>query len=290
MKLILGDSTEVMRQFKPHAFDGIFTDPPYNVSEAEVIGHETKLVNLDGRRNIRKHMGEWDEGFSPAFLVNMSAKLLAPGGWFVAFCSDRLIGEYQRLITENAMMYYKATITWIKSNPVPQIRQSSFLSGTEYIAIGIRGDENGNKIPPIHWNWLGQQNMKNYFHEPICSGNQRLYWHLDGHRIRPCAGRDCKWCQERGKDDKETHPAQKPIAAWAWLYRRLSNEGAKILDPFAGTGSSGMAATMYGLDWTGIEINEEYYTVANLWLNGKWDRCTGQIEWSWNDPCTTDLT
>lgn len=253
-------------------YHGVATDPPYNISEPDIIGSESKMVNLTGRRAIQKHMGNWDEGFVPDTFVEMSERILLPGGWLVIFTSDKLLGEYHRLITEHENLFYKATITWIKPNPVPQLRHQNFLSACEYISLAIKGD-GGEKIPPVSFNWFGQANMKNFFVEPICSGSERLYWHYVDEEIIPCQ-RDCHLCKE---EESHRHPTQKPMRAWKWLYERLFERGQSIIDPFAGTGSSGAQAINYGLDWTGIEMSKEFFLVAQKWLSGRWGISEEQI-------------
>lgn len=45
----------------------------------------------------------------------------------------------------------------------------------------------------------------------------------------------------------------------------------KVYDPYAGVGSSGVAAVKYGLEWFGSEIDQEYAAAGQLWLAGKWE-------------------
>jgi site-specific DNA-methyltransferase (adenine-specific) len=55
------------------------------------------------------------------------------------------------------------------------------------------------------------------------------------------------------------HPTQKPVALYAWIYRQYAKEGMKILDTHVGSGSSRIAAYKYGLDFTGYEIDADYW-------------------------------
>jgi hypothetical protein len=56
------------------------------------------------------------------------------------------------------------------------------------------------------------------------------------------------------------HPTVKPIALLRWLARLITPPGGRILDPFAGTATTGAAARAEGFDFTGIEITDEYVT------------------------------
>ena len=60
------------------------------------------------------------------------------------------------------------------------------------------------------------------------------------------------------------HPTQKPIKLYEWIYINYAKEGMKILDTHLGSGSSAIAAynVNMNLDFTGIEIDEEYYRNA----------------------------
>lgn len=55
------------------------------------------------------------------------------------------------------------------------------------------------------------------------------------------------------------HPTQKPIALYKWLLKNYGNGGGKILDTHLGSGSSRIAAYDMGFDFTGFEIDEDYF-------------------------------
>jgi site-specific DNA-methyltransferase (adenine-specific) len=55
------------------------------------------------------------------------------------------------------------------------------------------------------------------------------------------------------------HPTQKPVALYKWLLNKYSKAGDKILDTHLGSGSSRIAAYEMGFDFTGFEIDKDYY-------------------------------
>ena len=59
--------------------------------------------------------------------------------------------------------------------------------------------------------------------------------------------------------DGRMHPAQKPVALYAWIFQNYANPGDKILDTHLGSGSSRIAAYDAGLDFVGCEIDKEYF-------------------------------
>ena len=64
---------------------------------------------------------------------------------------------------------------------------------------------------------------------------------------------------------KETryHPTQKPVPLGHWLLDKFANEGNKVFDPFAGSGSFLVACKNKGFDFVGCELSKEYCDVAN---------------------------
>lgn len=55
------------------------------------------------------------------------------------------------------------------------------------------------------------------------------------------------------------HPTQKPVALYVWIFKNFTKPGDKILDTHLGSGSSRIAAYRAGLDFTGCEIDKEYF-------------------------------
>ena len=58
------------------------------------------------------------------------------------------------------------------------------------------------------------------------------------------------------------HPTQKPIQLYKWLLNKYAKAGDTILDTHLGSGSSAIAANDGGFEFTGIELDEEYYNAA----------------------------
>jgi site-specific DNA-methyltransferase (adenine-specific) len=70
-------------------------------------------------------------------------------------------------------------------------------------------------------------------------------------------------CAPQGKkNDPRFHPTQKTIELYAWIFNNFCKAGDTILDTHLGSGSSAIAAHQLGFDFTGIEIDDEYYEKA----------------------------
>jgi site-specific DNA-methyltransferase (adenine-specific) len=67
------------------------------------------------------------------------------------------------------------------------------------------------------------------------------------------------WGNDSNKID---HPCPKPIAAMEWAVTRASLPGYLVLDPFMGSGTTGVACARLGRRFIGIEIEEKYFDIA----------------------------
>lgn len=65
-----------------------------------------------------------------------------------------------------------------------------------------------------------------------------------------------------GKEIRNGHPTVKPVALMRWLVRLITPPGGMVLDPFTGSGTTGIAAVKEGHDFIGIEQSEEYVAIA----------------------------
>lgn len=64
------------------------------------------------------------------------------------------------------------------------------------------------------------------------------------------------------------HPCSKPIGLMTALVERLSDEGETVLDPFMGTGSTGVACKNLNRNFIGIELDPTYFEIAQKRING----------------------
>ena len=65
-----------------------------------------------------------------------------------------------------------------------------------------------------------------------------------------------------GKPSNRVHPTQKPVELLVAILEDYTTEGDTILDPFMGSGTTGVACKRLGRDFIGMEINEEYFEIA----------------------------
>jgi site-specific DNA-methyltransferase (adenine-specific) len=65
------------------------------------------------------------------------------------------------------------------------------------------------------------------------------------------------------RGDGNTHPTVKSAALMGWLIRLITPPGGTVLDPFMGSGSTGVAAFMEGFRFVGIESDPDYFDIAS---------------------------
>lgn len=81
---------------------------------------------------------------------------------------------------------------------------------------------------------------------------------------------------ERGEGND--HPTVKPVALMRWLVRLVCRPGGLVLDPFCGSGTTGVACREEGMDFIGIEKNEDYFKIARNRVLGNGDTAPFQME------------
>ena len=83
------------------------------------------------------------------------------------------------------------------------------------------------------------------------TGHARLFRHLWMGMIRASE-----------KDQPRLHPTQKPIVLMAWVVEQYTALGQAVLDPFMGSGTTGVACVQTGRKFIGIEIDPGYFDIA----------------------------
>ena len=222
--IVHGDCFDVLPQFD-FKFDMIFADPPYFLSNGGISYQAGKVVCVD--------KGEWDKGGTPESIMKFNRKWLT-------LCREKLkengtiwisgthhnIFAIANLLTE---LGYKIlnVITWAKTNPPPNISCRFFTYSTEFILWARKSP----KVPHKY----NYELMK-----AINEGKQMTdVWRL------PAIGR---WEKSCGK-----HPTQKPLALLTRIILASTDEHDWILDPFAGSSTTGIAANLCGRRFLGIE-------------------------------------
>jgi modification methylase len=238
-QVLQGDCVEVFNGLPEGCVDLIFADPPYNLQLSQELWRPN-MTRVDGVDDTWDQFGsfqEYDE-FSRRWLSACRRVLKDSGTLWV-------IGTYHNIfrlgtILQDLGFWILNDIVWIKTNPMPNFRGVRFTNAHETLIWASKS--RGSKYTFNHHAMKALNDdlqMRSDWLLPICSGAERL-------RV----------------DGAKAHPTQKPEAL---LYRVLlaaSNPGDVVLDPFFGTGTTGVAAKRLHRHWIGIEREPRYVEIA----------------------------
>lgn len=231
--LFHGDSLKLLQQFD-FKFDMIFADPPYFLSNGGISVQNGKIVCVD--------KGEWDKGGTIEYIDAFNREWLK-------LCRDKLkdngtiwvSGTYHNIFSvanQLTELGYKIlnVITWVKTNPPPNISCRYFTFSTEFVIWA-------KKLPKVA-HYYNYELMKHI------NGNKQMtdVWHL------PAISR---WEKNCGK-----HPTQKPLALLARIILASTSKDMWILDPFAGSSTTGIAANLLNRKFVGIDNDKDFLALS----------------------------
>lgn len=115
------------------------------------------------------------------------------------------------------------------------------------VKAGIAVGENSSASSKVYGGFKGEKGTKRIGYEGGGSAARFFY---------------CAKASEKDRETYNTHPTVKPTALLQYLCRLVTPEKGIVLDPFMGSGSTGKAALLEGLDFIGIEKEKEYFDIA----------------------------
>jgi site-specific DNA-methyltransferase (adenine-specific) len=224
---------ELLRQFD-HQFDMVFADPPYFLSNDGLSIQSGKIVSVN--------KGEWDKSGGFDFINNFNREWLTlvrdkmkddatiwiSGSMHNIFSIGQLLNELGFKILN--------VVTWEKTNPPPNFSCRYFTYSSEIIIWARKSD----KVPHFY----DYRTMKEM------NGDKQM---KDVWRLPAIAG----WEKSCGK-----HPTQKPLSVLTRLIMASTKKGAWILDPFAGSSTTGIAANLVGRKFLGIDKETEFLEIS----------------------------
>jgi site-specific DNA-methyltransferase (adenine-specific) len=215
-------------------FDMVFADPPYFLSGGGISYQSGKIVCVD--------KGDWDKPTTPEEMDAFNLR------WLSA-CRDHMkdnatiwiSGTHHNIFSVQQQLLklgFKIlnVITWAKTNPPPNISCRFFTYSTEFILWA-------RKLPKVP-HYYNYELMKE-----LNGGKQMTdVWQLPA---------IAQWEKSCGK-----HPTQKPLALLARIIQASTQPGAWILDPFSGSGTTGIAANLLGRNFLGLEIEDTFLEMS----------------------------
>lgn len=271
--IINGDCGTALVELDDNSIDACITDPPYGMG-----------------------MDVWDKSVPPTTIWEQVYRVLKPGAFCLSFCSPEL---YHRMAVnvEDAGFVIKDQIMWMVTTKM--VKKNRLKPAHEPIAVAQKPYErsivhNMDKYgvgsinieqARVPWEgepptgWVGNSISRRTFgREPTAvTGNEgkvdanpngRYPSNIVGevlpeHQKYFYAPRATR--KEKGEDNK--HPTVKPVALMEWLIQIYSSPNHIVLDPFMGSGTTGVACRNTGRDFVGIERDKEYYNIAQQRLD-----------------------
>lgn len=235
IKLLQGDSLKLLSRMKAESVDVIFADPPYFLSNGGITCQGGKMVSVN--------KGEWDKNngveskhkFNRAW-IKRCKRVLKPNGtiWISgSFHNIYSVG----LALEQEGFKILNNITWQKTNPPPNLACRSFTHSTETVL----------------WARKNEKKARHYFNYPemkVMNGGKQMKDVWTGSLTR------------KGEKSEGKHPTQKPEYLLEKILLASAQTGDVVLDPFCGSGTTGVQAIRQGCKFIGIDISEKYLDIT----------------------------
>ncbi len=215
-------------------FDMIFADPPYFLSNGGISCHAGKMVKVDKGEWDKSQGAELNHEFNMAWLSKCQ-KLLNPHGTIWVSGTHHVIHSIGYAMQQLNMKILN-DISWEKPNPPPNLSCRYFTHSTETIIWAAKNEkskhtfnyqdmrkENGGKQMKTVWNIKPPQKTEKQF----------------------------------GK-----HPTQKPLQLLERVILASTNPHDLVLDPFAGSSTTGVAAIRQGRKFVGCELEKDFIEMS----------------------------
>ncbi|MEQ1897317.1 MAG: site-specific DNA-methyltransferase [Vicinamibacterales bacterium] len=235
--LFHGDSLALMEQLPADSIDCIWTDPPYLLSNDGITCVAGKMVKVNKGEWDRSRGIDLDHEFNRTWLAACH-RILKPSGtiWISGTLHVYLsVG----MALQQLGFRILNDIIWEKPAPPPNLGCRCFTHSTEVLLWATKATKGGKDRHTFNYDAMKTENdgkqMKNVwrFHTPSMEEKQH------------------------GK-----HPTQKPTALIARCLRATTDPGDLVFDPFAGSGSTGVAALTLGRHFVGCEQDKVYAQLA----------------------------
>ena len=239
-QVIAGDCRQVLSRLPAASIDLIFADPPYNLQlRGSLYRPDMSLVDaVNDTWDQFENFAAYDE-FTCEWL-SACRRVLKPSGtiW--------VIGSYHNIYRVGKIMmdlgfWILNDVAWVKTNPMPNFRGVRFTNAHETLIWAKKSST--QKKYTFHYRSMkalnGGKQMRSDWEIPLCTGKERL-------RV----------------NGEKTHTTQKPEALIERIILACSSRGDVVLDPFFGTGTTGVVSKRYGRRFVGIESSDGYIQAA----------------------------
>ena len=241
-ELFLGDSLKLLKKVETESISMIFADPPYFLSNDGVTCSGGKMVSVN--------KGDWDKTSSLSDKHNFNRKwirackrVLKPNG--TIWISGTLHNIYSiGYALEQEGFKIINNITWQKSNPPPNLACKCFTHSTETVIWAKKDDKKAKHF--FNYSLMKSMNndkqMKDVWTGALTPKKEKVHGY---------------------------HPTQKPEYLLERIILASTQEGDIVMDPFIGSGTTGVVAKKYKRKFIGFDNNEEYLDIARRRLEAE---------------------
>ncbi len=286
--LVNEESLKHLKTLEDNRFDSCVTDPPYHLASIlKRFGPGQKGINnkdeKEGRngpyhRAAKGFMGQtWDGGdiaFNKDFWKEVY-RVIKPGAVLLSFAATR---NYHRMAVavEDAGFEIFDMINWIYGSGFPK-RKNYLKPGHEPIVMARKGvNKNLNieesRVPGYEWDTTKNRRDPKKHKEAIyklglkkTGTGEKIKGRYPANVIHDGSYYE-EWvkyfyCAKASKKEKEDteHPTVKPLELMRYLVKLVTPKDGTVLDPFAGTGTTGEAALLEGRKYYLIEREKNYF-------------------------------
>jgi site-specific DNA-methyltransferase (adenine-specific) len=236
-RLYRGDSFGVLRTLPDESVDCVWTDPPYLLSNDGITCASGKMVKVNKGEWDRSRGLELDHEFNRAWLAECH-RVLTPGG---TIWVSGTLHVYLSVGMAMQQLGFRILndVVWEKPAPPPNLGCRCFTHASEILLWATKARKGGKARHTFNYDLMKEENggkqMKNIWRLPPPNSREKHF----------------------GK-----HPTQKPVALVARCLRASTNPGDLVLDLFAGSGTSGVAALQLGRRFIGVEREAGYAALA----------------------------
>jgi site-specific DNA-methyltransferase (adenine-specific) len=256
--LVRGDSLATLEQLLPRSVDLVFADPPYHLSNGG--------TTCQSGRRVRVDKGDWDasrgvvgdHAFQLRWL-EACRRVLKPSGALWVSGTQHVIFSVGFALQELGY-HLLNTVTWYKPNAAPNLACRFFTHSTEILLWAS----------PMRTRPLSHR--FNYREMKARNGGKQMrdLWAI-AERPEP-EGRQVVWSVPTpgpGEKLHGRHPTQKPLALLERVLAASAARGDLVLDPFCGSGTTGVAALRAGCRFLGMEQDPGFVELASRRLRAE---------------------
>ncbi len=240
-KIITGDAFDVLHRLPDKHFDLLFADPPYNLTK----DFGTERFTCRSPVEYEAWLDSWLRLCVP--LLRPTASVYICGDWRSGSAIERAASKYFKL--RNRITWEREKGRGAKANWKNASEDIWFFTVSDAFTFNLDAVKQRRRViapykengRPKDWDETGDGNFRDTHPSNLWTDISVPFWSMA---------------------ENTDHPTQKPEKLLAKIILASTNEGDLILDPFAGSGTTAIAAKKLGRNFTAIEADENYCLLA----------------------------